>query len=284
VSDIFISYAREDEPRVQALVAAFEAQGWSVFWDRRIPAGRTWRDHIGSALQQARCIVVAWSATSVASQWVAEEADEGRVRQVLVPVLLEAVQPPRGFREIQAADLSAWRAGEPSARLDELIADLHRLLGPAMPAEGRPESVRPPSPDRTTLASAGTPTTPHRASGAATAAAGPGARRTLVLGASALALAAAAGGTYLAMSRSGPAWVVVAGSFAPGESAAADRRRQQLAAAGLDARVADSRQYPLLAPNLLVVLVGPFDRADEAEAATRRARAVVPDAYAKQAR
>ncbi|HEX8115262.1 MAG TPA: hypothetical protein VF516_46365 [Kofleriaceae bacterium] len=34
-ADIVISYAREDERRVQLLCQALEAQGWSVFWDRR---------------------------------------------------------------------------------------------------------------------------------------------------------------------------------------------------------------------------------------------------------
>jgi hypothetical protein len=57
--DIFVSYARGDQARVAPVVAALEAHGWSVFWDRRIPAGQTWRSHIGRALDQARCVVVA---------------------------------------------------------------------------------------------------------------------------------------------------------------------------------------------------------------------------------
>ena len=50
MSDIFISYAREDEARIQKLVRALEQRGLSVFWDRNIPAGQTWRSHIGKAL------------------------------------------------------------------------------------------------------------------------------------------------------------------------------------------------------------------------------------------
>src|SRR6476659_6368890 len=57
--DIFFSFAREDEARVAPVVAALEARGWSVFWDRRIPAGQTWRSHIGRALERARGVVVA---------------------------------------------------------------------------------------------------------------------------------------------------------------------------------------------------------------------------------
>ena len=85
---IFISYAREDETRIQPLVLALEMQGWSVFWDRRIPSGLT--SYIGKALTDARCVIVAWSRYSITSGWVSEEADEGKARNILVPVLLDA--------------------------------------------------------------------------------------------------------------------------------------------------------------------------------------------------
>src|SRR4051794_40491275 len=86
VADLFVSYAREDRARVAALVALFEGESWSVFWDHDIPPGGTWRSHIGRALQQARCVVVAWSERSVRSDWVIQEAEEGKERGVLVPV------------------------------------------------------------------------------------------------------------------------------------------------------------------------------------------------------
>ncbi len=60
--DIFISYAREDEEWVRPLAAELERRGRSVFWDRRIPAGKSWRSHIGKAVKAARCVVVVWSA------------------------------------------------------------------------------------------------------------------------------------------------------------------------------------------------------------------------------
>jgi len=65
MTDVFISYAREDGGRVTELVSALERQGWSVFWDRRIPSGETWRSYIGKALDDARCVIVAWSPHSV---------------------------------------------------------------------------------------------------------------------------------------------------------------------------------------------------------------------------
>jgi TIR domain len=129
MSDIFISFAHEDEARVQHLVHALEELGWSVFWDRHIPAGKTWRSYIGEALNQAHCVMVAWSRHSINSQWVMEEADEGQKRSILVPVLLDAVEPPIGFRSIQAGDLVEWAPGRPSPRFEQLIQDIKAVLG-----------------------------------------------------------------------------------------------------------------------------------------------------------
>ena len=48
MSDIFISYAGEDETRAEMLARTLEDRGWSTFWDRTIPIGKTWRETIGS--------------------------------------------------------------------------------------------------------------------------------------------------------------------------------------------------------------------------------------------
>jgi hypothetical protein len=60
MADIFLSYAREDEARAKVLAEALEAEGWSVFWDRAIPPGKTWRKMLDSELEQAGSIVVGW--------------------------------------------------------------------------------------------------------------------------------------------------------------------------------------------------------------------------------
>jgi hypothetical protein len=138
MADIFISYAREDETRIQHLAHFLEEQGWSVFWDRRIPAGHPWRSYIGQALSEAGCVIVAWTRHSIASRWVIEEAEEGQRRDILVPVLLEAVEPPLGFRSIQAGDLTDWRPGSISPRFEQFLQDIKAILGttPIPPQEG----------------------------------------------------------------------------------------------------------------------------------------------------
>jgi hypothetical protein len=133
MSEIFLSYAKEDRERARRLAAMLEEAGWSVWWDRRIPAGRTWRDVLEEALRDMRCMVVLWSSHSVESDWVKEEAEEARAVKKLVPVLIETVTAPVGFRTIQAADLTDWDGVHPSVGSRQLVADLESLIGKPVP-------------------------------------------------------------------------------------------------------------------------------------------------------
>jgi hypothetical protein len=129
MADVFLSYTEKDREAVRRLVGALEAVGWSVWWDRRIPAGQTWRNVLERELQQMRCMIVVWSADSVLSEWVCEEAAEGRRLGHLVPVAIARVRPPAGFREIQAADLVDWDGSRDHVGLKRLIEDIERIIG-----------------------------------------------------------------------------------------------------------------------------------------------------------
>src|SRR5215510_11600782 len=127
MSDIFISYSSEDEDRIRPLVNALEKTGWSVFWARNIPAGKTWRQVIGSEILGCRSLVVVWTKSSVTSEWVLEEAEIGKSKRNLVPVLLDEVEPPFGFGNIQAANLVDWNGDASSPIFSHLIAAIRRL-------------------------------------------------------------------------------------------------------------------------------------------------------------
>lgn len=123
MADIFLSYKREDEPKAGKLVAALEAEGLSVWWDRGLPGGEEWRANIEKALNEAKCVVVLWTRTSVeqeAGRFVRDEASRAYGRKILVPVLGERVMPPLGFGEVQAIDLVHWRG----SRGDPFFKDL----------------------------------------------------------------------------------------------------------------------------------------------------------------
>ena len=133
MADIFLSYANEDREKARAVAGLLESAGCTVWWDRRIPAGRTWRSMIEEALRDMRCMVVLWSAHSVESDWVKEEAEEARALGRLIPVLIEPVKPPVGFRSIQAADLTEWDGSRDSLGARQLIADIESLMGKSPP-------------------------------------------------------------------------------------------------------------------------------------------------------
>jgi TIR domain len=131
VSDIFISYSREDRGQAERLAHAFEAEGWSVWWDRIIPAGRNFDDVIEEQIDAARCIIVLWSNHSVGSRWVKTEAQAGLDRGVLVPVVIELVDKiPLAFRQVQAADLIGWDGAQTDKAFQQMVRDMGRILGP----------------------------------------------------------------------------------------------------------------------------------------------------------
>jgi hypothetical protein len=67
VTDVFISYAREDRDRAHKLADALAAFGWSVWWDRKIITGEAFDQAIERELETAKSIVVLWSEHSIAS-------------------------------------------------------------------------------------------------------------------------------------------------------------------------------------------------------------------------
>src|SRR4051812_25253214 len=78
--NIFLSYAHEDLERARSLAEALASEGWTVFWDRRIPPGRTFEDFIEHHVRGCRAMIVLWSPHAAASRWVRIEAAIGRDR------------------------------------------------------------------------------------------------------------------------------------------------------------------------------------------------------------
>ena len=127
LADIFLSYARADQARIEPIAAALEQAGYSVWWDRHIEGGSQFSKDIEKQIEEARAVIVIWSAASVESEWVRDEAAIARDADKLVPVTLDATLPPLGFRQRQAIDLSD--KADDAASLSSLKAALDRLIG-----------------------------------------------------------------------------------------------------------------------------------------------------------
>jgi hypothetical protein len=134
VSDVFISYASEDRERAAAIAQALQNLGWSVWWDRAIPTGKTFVEVIKKELESAKCTVVLWSRHSASSQWVHREARLAADQRKLFPVLIEEITPPWEFSELQACDLANWTGEIEDPGFQRLVTDLRGAL--ASPSRG----------------------------------------------------------------------------------------------------------------------------------------------------
>ena len=90
MSDIFVSYKRENLAAVGRLVEALRAEGVGVWWDQDIPPNAAWEATIEQALAAARLVIVAWSPAAVASENVKAEARWARGQGRLLQVFVEA--------------------------------------------------------------------------------------------------------------------------------------------------------------------------------------------------
>ena len=146
---VFVSYARADRKRAEAIVGLLERSGISVWWDDLLEGGERFAPAIAAALESARTVIVLWSRNSVESNWVRDEAQSGVDRSCLVPVSLDGSLPPLGFRQFQFVDASRWN-GSPSApearQLLNAIANCEgtqrRVDGPRRPAWQEPRISR----------------------------------------------------------------------------------------------------------------------------------------------
>jgi hypothetical protein len=184
--DIFISYSRNDRERVDYIAKALQAEGYEVWWDRDIRAGEEFDHVIDKAIKKSSAIVVVWSDNSIGSRWVKEEAEDGVEADTLVPVTIDSIVIPRGFRRIQAAELQDGGDNPPqSANWPEFLDSVRKIAG--APA-GVPEGATPKSQSEllrsmTAAAAAKAGPTPSAAAPASSDSAAPAWKRFVPIGA-----------------------------------------------------------------------------------------------------
>lgn len=134
MSNVFISYKREDEARVATLHRALKGAGVDVWWDKEIAGGDKWRQRILTELESAKCVLVVWSeaSTAPAGDFVIDEANRAKRRGTLLQVRIDDVNPPLGFGEHQALDLIGWKGDAADRRFQDIVAAANALI------EGRP--------------------------------------------------------------------------------------------------------------------------------------------------
>ncbi len=128
MADVFISYNSENRPAVEQIARVLELHGYSVWFDHALVAGEPFASPIERELRAAGAVLVIWSAGSVTSDWVREEATLAKRLGTMIPVRLERVEVPLGFGTLQMVDLARWDGAPRSHLLDQLLLEVARLV------------------------------------------------------------------------------------------------------------------------------------------------------------
>jgi TIR domain len=132
MSDIFISYNREDQATARKVADALEAEGWTVWWDPNLRAGEHFDDVIEKALDDAKCVIVMWSNRSVQSQYVRDEATYALDQNKLAPVAIENVNLPFRFKGVHTPSLVGWDGSKDFPEFRTLVEYIASILGPPL--------------------------------------------------------------------------------------------------------------------------------------------------------
>jgi len=138
MAGIFLSYAREDRAFAEKLSRVLNGAGHTVWWDRHIGSGREFAGEIEAELSKADVVLVAWSQAAAKSPWVRDEAAIGRDRGRLLPVLVDGSEPPIGFRQLQALDLTGWSGRRNDRRTTALVEAVESVAGGSVPDLPKP--------------------------------------------------------------------------------------------------------------------------------------------------
>lgn len=130
MAKLFLSYSRKDALRAQRFTEWLEKQGHDVWRDEDdIRGGASFSNEIEAALEDCDAVVVLWSAESIKSPWVRDEAGFGRDNGKLIPLALDGTLPPLGFRQFQSIDLSKWKGKGDLARSEQILRAIETVQG-----------------------------------------------------------------------------------------------------------------------------------------------------------
>jgi hypothetical protein len=129
MTDVFISYSRNDRDRCLAIRDALAALKVNVWSDARIGAGAHFDREIEREIAAAKALLVLWSDNSVESDWVRNEARTGKEEGRLVATQITSCQLPLEFRSVQAELLPEGAEGTDNAAWLGVVARIGELIG-----------------------------------------------------------------------------------------------------------------------------------------------------------
>jgi hypothetical protein len=146
VSDVFISYSRDNQEVVRRLAEAVKALGYDVWWDDQLPPHLAYGDVISQKVGGARAAIVVWSANAAASEWVRAEADMARNQKKLIQTTIDGAEPPMPFNQLHYVSLADWNGEAEHPGWTKVRESLAALAGPPAAAPPPPVPEAPAAP------------------------------------------------------------------------------------------------------------------------------------------
>jgi len=129
VSDVFISYSRENQEVVRRLAEAVKRLGYSVWWDDQLPPHLSYGDVIAAKVGGAKAAIVVWSANATQSEWVRAEADMARSQKKLIQTSIDNRDPPMPFNQLHYVSLADWDGSDDHPGWSKVKESLVALCG-----------------------------------------------------------------------------------------------------------------------------------------------------------
>lgn len=129
MTDVFISYKREERARCVAIYNALVDLKLSVWFDAHIEPGTDFDREIEREVRGASAVLVLWSERAADSDWIRAEARSGRQTNRLVAIRLDDCLPPLEFASVQAIDLFNHRDFQASEGWRQIVSRIGRLVG-----------------------------------------------------------------------------------------------------------------------------------------------------------
>ncbi|RYD92765.1 MAG: toll/interleukin-1 receptor domain-containing protein, partial [Sphingomonadales bacterium] len=145
MTDVYISYAREDRESVRRLSEMLRFEGWDVWMDPTEPLG-TSTAALDMKLGSAGAILVVWSGYSRGSEHVRSEAATGLYKNKLIQVRIDNAAPPRPFDQVEVIDMGRWTGEREDPNVRRIVSAVRLYAG--VPGNARPQVTRraPPPP------------------------------------------------------------------------------------------------------------------------------------------
>jgi hypothetical protein len=131
MADVVVSYRAEERDQAAYVVRLLDLAGFSVWWDQKLVAGRSYDRAVLQEIDACKCVVVCWSQNSIHSDWVRAEAKIALEQDKIIPVMLNMVRIPPPFTMLHTVDLSQWRGAPDDRAWVDVIGQVRRRVDPS---------------------------------------------------------------------------------------------------------------------------------------------------------